>query len=88
MAKVQCSWGCGREVEARSARQVLGCGQGECLVKHNEAAEAYRLEVSARRSAGQRNRQPRKAQPLYGDYAQLAKFHGIATDGTGRKAAR
>ncbi len=37
-----------------------------------------------------RPRQPRRprrtAQPLYGDYAQLAAFNGIRTDGTGRRA--
>lgn len=27
----------------------------------------------------------RKPQPLYGDFAQLAQLHGVATDGTGRR---
>lgn len=37
-------------------------------------------------SAPRRPRRPRTPQPLYGDFAYLAAFNGIATDGTGRKA--
>lgn len=33
-------------------------------------------------------RQARTPQPLYGDFAALAMFHGISTDGTGRVARR
>lgn len=62
----------------------LSCGQGPCRDAHNARAAAYQAEVTARRSAAQRNRKPRTLQPLYGDYAQLAAWHGVATDGTGR----
>lgn len=46
-------------------------------------AEA-RTEGTARRKP----RQGRTHRSLYGDYAQLAALHGIATDGTGRRVAR
>ena len=49
----------------------------DCFATEDEA----RAAVRARR----RPRRPRRPQPLYGDFAQLAALHGIATDGTGRR---
>lgn len=49
--------------------------------------DVFATEADARAEARNR-RQPRRArqaQPLYGDFAQLAALHGIATDGTGRR---
>lgn len=43
---------------------------------------AAKAEATARRAP----RKPKAARPLYGDFAQLASFSGIRTDGTGRKA--
>ena len=53
-----------------------------------QAADAFATEEEAR-AAGRARRQPRRvrtAQPLYGDFAMLAAFNGIKTDGTGRNA--
>lgn len=62
------------------------CSRTECIHAesdmHNAAVAAYRAERAARPKAPRRPRQP---QPLYGDFAQLAAFHGVATDGTGRR---
>jgi hypothetical protein len=63
----------------------VSCGRGPCNAAHNARVAAYQAEVSRRRSEAQRNRRPRAPQPLYGDFAQLAAMHGVATDGTGRK---
>lgn len=86
----ECHWGCGTEIvlPRKIKGGQIGCGMGECGRKHNEAVEAHRAEVSARRSEAQRNRQPRRPQPLYGDYATIAMLNGIRIDGTGRKVAR
>lgn len=85
--EIPCAWGCGTIIESSrpAPKGGLGCGMGECHTKHNEAAEAHRLEVSRRRSEAQKNRQPRRPQPLYGDFATIAMLNGISTDGTGRK---
>ena len=79
-----CAYGCG-EIVTSTFRGPLACGKGDCLDRYNAAAEAQQAETSRRRSEAQRNRKPRTARPLYGDYAQLAAFFGLATDGTGRK---
>jgi len=53
-----------------------------------QAADAFATEAEAR-AAGKARRKPRTvrtAQPLYGDFAMLAAFSGIKTDGTGRNA--
>ena len=47
------------------------------------AEDDARAEGRARRKPRQ-PRRPRRGPALYGDYAQLAAFHRIATDGTGR----
>lgn len=43
-------------------------------------------EARAAAKANRKPRQPKQMQPLYGDFAQLAAFNGIRTDGSGRKA--
>lgn len=50
--------------------------------------DMFETEADARAAAKSRRkpRQPRQARALYGDFAQLAAFNGIATDGTGRRA--
>jgi hypothetical protein len=47
------------------------------------ATEAEAREVAKARRKPRTQRQP---QALYGDFAQLAAFHGLRTDGSGRKA--
>ena len=52
------------------------------------AEDAFATEAEAR-AAGKARRKPRTVrtpQPLYGDFAMLAAFSGIKTDGTGRNA--
>jgi hypothetical protein len=51
-------------------------------------ADVFASEAEARAEARSRRapRRSRQPEPLYGDYAQLAAFHGIRTDGTGRRA--
>lgn len=60
------------------ARGTMALARPEDLF--DTEAEA-RAEAKARRQP----RRPRQARPLYGDYAQLAAFVGIATDGSGRR---
>ena len=55
------------------------------------ALAAYELEAAARkaaRKAAAKANPKRTARPLYGDFALMAAFNGITTDGTGRKASR
>ena len=70
---------------------------GWCAIKSTDGAEwftkpadAFPTEEEARAAAKARRkpRTPKAPQALYGDFAQLARMHGIATDGTGRRAAR
>lgn len=49
-----------------------------------DTEEAAREAAHARR----RPRRPRQPQPLYGDFAQLAAFHGVSTDGSGKRVSR
>ena len=51
-----------------------------------QEADAFATEAEARAEAKNRRapRKARTARPLYGDFALLAQFHGIATDGSGR----
>lgn len=48
--------------------------------------DIFTSEAEARAAGrGRRKpRQPRQMQRLYGDFAQLAAFHGIRTDGSGK----
>lgn len=73
------------EVGPADAAGWMAIRDGRCawFVK---AEHIFGTEELARAAAGRRRapRRPRQPQPLYGDYAQLAAFHGIATDGTGR----
>ena len=57
------------------------------------ALAAYELEAAARKAArkaaAKANPAPKRTnRPLYGDFALMAAFNGITTDGTGRKASR
>lgn len=76
--KALCAWGCGTEVTSRIKIPAggIGCGQGDCLAKHNEAARERAEEISARRSAVARAAHARKgqAQHAYGDWGQLVAF--------------
>lgn len=51
-------------------------------------ADCFETEAEARAEgkARRKPRQPKRTQALYGDYAQLASFHGIKTDGSGKRA--
>jgi hypothetical protein len=50
----------------------------DCFETEDEA----RAEAKARRKP----RQARRPQALYGDFGQLAAFHGFKTDGSGKRA--
>lgn len=60
-------------------------GRGEW---HTQLADCFPTEAEARAEGKARRKQRQAKQPvaLYGDFAQLARFHGLRTDGTGRKA--
>jgi hypothetical protein len=70
-----CAWGCGTTVWSRRRIPAggIGCGQGECGRKHNEAATQYQAELRARRSAAARAAHARRNEPVkaWGDWGQL-----------------
>ena len=73
-----CAWGCGSTVTSRLKIPAggIGCGQGECLTKHNDAARERAAEVSARRSEAAKAAHARRSEPrrAYGDWGQLVAF--------------
>lgn len=67
---------------------TVDCGAAACRIEvtraHNAAVVAARQARAEYRRANPRP--ARQPQPLYGDFAQLAAFRGLRTDGTGRRA--
>lgn len=71
------------EPDAHGWRAITGTDRCEWFTR---GEDAFATEADARAAAKARRkpRSPKTAQPLYGDFAQLARLNGIATDGTGR----
>lgn len=64
--------------------------KGDGCMWFTREADCFDTEAEARTVATSR-RKPRGARtprPLYGDFAMLAAFSGIRTDGTGQRVAR
>lgn len=71
--------GCTGWINAPHYDRAAGAWHPERI--HVCSDQTCRDQIGTKPRAPRRPRQPR---PLYGDFAQLAAFHGITTDGTGR----
>ncbi len=82
-----CAWGCGATVE--TPRKVpggsIGCGQGPCADKHNEAARQAIADSRARRAERARERRANPPQPVLGEWGMALM---LANPGLRGKAAR
>ncbi len=65
---------------------LVVAANGAYNTAHVDDVFASEEEARAACRARRKPRQPKTVQPLYGDFAQLAAFVGVRTDGTGRRA--
>ena len=75
--EIPCAWGCGETIRTnrKPPKGGLGCGKGECLDKHNQAALAAR--------SAPRPRRPR-ATPVTGE---IGRAFMLGTIGRQRRAS-